>query len=134
MRYKIFDGILGLMIFWIVATVFEGMIVKDGIAGYLIAGGLYGAIMVTVVPLINFFTLPIKFISIFLISIMLSVIIMSIFNWALPVLDFGPGEVVGLQNSYFEFPKYDLNKMGNIIVPGLVTGFFSTVLKWLSHD
>jgi len=133
-KHRIFDIVIGLMVFWIVTGFFSGIVINEGIIGIIFCGILYGGVMSVVVPLVKFFTLPVKFISIFLISIMLSVIIFFVYNLAVPFIDFLDGGVIGLSNSYFQLNAIRLSVMGNVLIGGLVTGFFQSLLKWLSHN
>ncbi|NWG75021.1 MAG: hypothetical protein HXY24_10505 [Rubrivivax sp.] len=131
MKRRIYDTVLGLMAFWIVTDLFTGIEIREGLAGRLIVGGIYGVTMSVVVPLIRFFTLPVKIISLFLVAVMLSVIIFFIYNFAVPFINFGDGQIDGLENSFFQIPAINLNMIGNVIIAGVITGVFVTFLKLL---
>lgn len=134
MKRKIFGVVINFMLFWIISDIFSGIEIKEGITGYIICGGLFGIIMLIVVPLIRFFTLPVKFITILLISLMLSVIIFFLMNVGVPYIDFKDGGINGFSNIYFEFPEVELNMVGNVLVGGVVSAVFSSFLKWLENE
>ncbi len=131
MYRKIYDVLLNLMLFWIVTDLFSGIDINEGIAGYIICGGIFGIVMVAVIPLIKFFTLPIKFITLFLISIMLSIIVFFVLNFSVPFIDFKDGEIIGISNKYFQFPEVSLNMIGNVLIGGVSAGVLSAGLRWL---
>lgn len=134
MKRRIFFVILNLLIFWVVTDLFSGIIVKEGLVGYLICGGIYGVVMVNVVPLIKFFTFPIKLVSILLISLMLSIIVFFVLNFGVPFIDFTDGQIVGVANKYFSFPEFQMSMIGNVFVGGFITGLISALLKFLEKD
>ena len=134
MKTNIFWVIINMLLFWAVTDLFEGIAIQEGIVGYVICGGIFGIAMITVIPLIRFFTLPVKFISLFLISVMLSIIMFFLLNIAIPFIDFTDGAIVGLVNRYFGFPEIHLGMMGNVFVGGFVCGALSSVLSWLEED
>jgi len=131
MQEKVFNVVLNLMLFWVVSDLFSGIEIQEGIVGYLICGGIFGIAMIMVVPLIKFFTLPVKFVTIFLISMMLSVMVFFFLNFAIPFVDFTDGDLVGFTNRYFSLQAISFGMMGNVLVGGLVAGILSSVLKWL---
>jgi len=128
---RIYNVLIQLLLFWAITDLFSGIVIREGFMGYVICGGIFGLVMLIVVPMIKFFTLPVKFISIFLISIMLSVIVFFFLNFAVPFIDFTDGEIVGLSNRYFELPTFFLGMIGNVSVGGVVAGILSACLKWL---
>jgi len=134
MKRKIFSIVLNFMLFWIITDIFTGIDINEGILGYIVCGGLFGIIMLVVVPIIRFFTLPVKFITILLISLMLSVIIFFFMNVGVPYIDFKDGGLTGLSNTYFEFPQVELNMIGNVLVGSVVSAVFSSLLKWLENE
>lgn len=134
MKEKIFDVVLSLMLFWVVSDFFSGIEVQEGVVGYFICGGIFGIAMLAVIPFIRFFTLPIKFITILLISMMLSVMVFFFLNFAVPFIDFTDGEIVGLTNRYFNVEGIPLGMMGNVLVGGLVAGVLYSILKWLEEE
>lgn len=131
MYKKIYDTLLNLMLFWIVSDLFSGIEVNEGVVGYVICGGIFGLVMLGVAPLIRFFTLPVKFITLFLISIMLSIIVFFILNFGVPFIDFKDGTLVGFSSRYFQLPELKLNMIGNVLVGGFVTGMLSAGVKCL---
>lgn len=131
MKEKIFNIILHILLFWVISDIFTGIEVKEGIAGYLISGIIAGIVMIVVVPLIRFFTLPVKLISLILVSILVALILFLIFNFGLPIVDFTEGTIAGFQNTYFSFPVIKLGMIENVIVGGAVFGIFSALLTWL---
>lgn len=131
MKTRLFEVVTSFMLFWIVSDLFSGIQVQDGIVGFLVCGGIFGIAMLVVIPLIRFFTLPVKFITLLLISIMMSVMVFFFLNIAIPSIDFTDGELVGLSTSYFEIPDISLNMMGNVFIGGFLTGVLYTILKWL---
>lgn len=133
MKEKSFDAILNIMLFWIVSDLFSGIEVQEGLVGYLICGGIFGVIMLVVVPMIKFFTLPVKFITLLLFSMMLSVMIFFFLNFAVPFIDFTDGELVGFSNRYFSLEGISLGMMGNVLIGGLISGVLSSGLKWLEE-
>jgi uncharacterized membrane protein YvlD (DUF360 family) len=134
MKNRVFFVIVNLLIFWVVTDLFSGIVIKEGFVGYLVCGGLYGIVMVNVVPLIKFFTFPIKFISILLISLMLSIIVFFILNFGIPFIDFTDGEIIGFSSRYISIADIELSMIGNVIVGGLVSGLFSALMRLLEKD
>ncbi|MDD3646969.1 MAG: hypothetical protein PHS44_00515 [Candidatus Dojkabacteria bacterium] len=134
MKNRVFFVIVNLLIFWLVTDLFSGIVIKEGFVGYLVCGGLYGIVMVNVVPLIKFFTFPIKFISILLISLMLSIIVFFILNFGIPFIDFTDGEIIGFSSRYISIADIELSMIGNVIVGGLVSGLFSALMRLLEKD
>jgi uncharacterized membrane protein YvlD (DUF360 family) len=131
MKEKVFNIILHILLFWVISDIFTGIKVKEGIAGYLIAGIIAGIVMIVVVPLIRFFTLPVKLISLILVSILVSLILFLIFNFGLPVVDFTNGTIAGFQNTYFTLPEIKFGMIENVIVGGTFFGILSALLIWL---
>jgi len=134
MKEKVFDVILNLLLFWAISDLFSGIEIQEGVIGYLICGGIFGIAMLMVIPLIRFFTLPVKFITILLIAMMLSVIIFFFLNFTVPFVDFTDGEIVGFSNRYFTIGNVPLGMMGNVLVGGLIAGVLSAVLQWLEDE
>jgi hypothetical protein len=108
-----------------------GIEIKDGIIGYLICGVLFGSGMLVVVPLIRFFTLPVKFITLFMISVMLAIIIFFLFNFGLRFVDFKDGGLMGFDNSYISLPEIDFGMTGNVLLGGFLCGTISSGVKAL---
>ena len=131
MKKKIYLLIIYILVFWVVTSFFSGIVVNEGLLGYLVCGGIYGLVMIYAVPLIKFFTLPVKFISVLMVSIMLSIIVFFVLNFAIPYIDFTDGMVVGLSNRFFEFPEVELNMIGNVLIGGIVAGLLSTFIRIL---
>jgi uncharacterized membrane protein YvlD (DUF360 family) len=134
MKRKIFDTLWSILLFWVITDMLSGIVVQDGIVGYLICGGVFGIIMLSIIPLIRFFTLPIKFITIFLISVMLSIIIFFFLNFGVPFIDFTEGTFVGFANSYFTLPDIHLSMIGNVLTGGVISGLLYSLLKWLESE
>jgi uncharacterized membrane protein YvlD (DUF360 family) len=134
MQEKAFKVILNLMLFWILTDLFSGIEIQEGVVGYLICGGIFGLVMLLVVPLIKFFTLPVKFITLVLISMMLGVIVFFVLNFSVPFIDFSDGEIVGFSNRYFSMEPIALGMMGNVLVGGLIAGVLSALLEWLLEE
>jgi uncharacterized membrane protein YvlD (DUF360 family) len=134
MKEKIYTVVINLMLFWIVTDLFEGIKVQEGVLGYIVCGGIFGLCMLAVVPLVRFFTLPVKFITLFLISMMISVIVFFVLYVGIPFIDFLDGALVGFSNRYFDLPELELSTMGNVFVGGAVAGILSSVLQWLSNQ
>jgi len=134
MKGKIYDVIVSILLFWVISDLFSGIQVQDGLVGYIICGGIFGLTMLVVIPLIKFFTLPIKFITIFLIAIMLSVIVFFFLNFAIPAIDFTDGKLVGLSTSYLTIPSVNLSMIGNVFIGGALSGMLYATLKWLSRE
>ncbi|MBU0976401.1 MAG: hypothetical protein ABIE03_00530 [Patescibacteria group bacterium] len=134
MKNRVFFVLLNLLIFWVITDLFSGIIIKEGIVGYLVCGGLYGIVMVNVVPLIKFFTFPIKFVSVLLISLMLSIIVFFVLNFGIPFIDFTDGELVGFSSRYLSLEDVHFSMIGNVLVGGLATGLFSALMKLLEKD
>lgn len=141
MKEKVFTVVLNIMLFWVVSDLFSGIDVLEGVVGYLVCGGIFGIGMLAVIPLIRFFTLPVKFITVLLIAMMLSVMIFFLLNLGVSFVDFKDGVIEGFTNRYFSLGEVPLGMMGNVMVGGLVCGILSAILEWLqegvpkrSHD
>lgn len=134
MQEKVFNVILNLMLFWIVSDLFSGIEIQEGIVGYIISGGIYGIAMLLAVPLIKFFTLPVKFVTLLFVSMMLSVIVFFVLNFSVPFIDFTDGEILGLSSRYLGMETMSLGMMGNVLVGGLVAGVLSAGLKCLGGE
>lgn len=132
MKEKIYKIAVNILVFWVVIDFFSGITVKEGLLGYLVCGGIFGLAMLIVAPLIRFFTLPVKFITLFLIGIMVSIMIFFIMSVGVFFIDFSDGTIVGLDNRYFEFPKLELSMMGNVFVGGSIGGILSALMESLS--
>lgn len=128
MKTKVYTVIMNILLFWAVTDVFSGIVVKEGVLGYLICGGIFGIGMLLVEPLIRFFTLPVKFITLIMISLMVSVMVYFLLNLGVPFIDFKDGALVGLTNRYFSIEKLGLDMMGNVLVGGLINGLLSASL------
>lgn len=50
------------------------------------------------------------------------------------MIDFADGEIVGLNNQYFDFPELPLGMMGNILVGGMITGLVYSLVKVFSQE
>jgi uncharacterized membrane protein YvlD (DUF360 family) len=131
MQKRIYDVLVSVLLFWVLTELFAGIEVNEGALGFLVCGGIFGIVMLAVEPLIRFFTLPVKFITLFFTSVMLSVIVFFFLNFGVPFIDFKDGAIEGLSNRYFEFPEVSLNMIGNVLVGGLLAGVLSATLKWL---
>jgi uncharacterized membrane protein YvlD (DUF360 family) len=131
MKTKVFNVIVNLMLFWVVIDLFDGIEINEGVLGYIVCGGIFGIVMLGVIPLIRFFTLPVKFISLLLISIMLSIIVFFFLNFGVPFIDFKDGAMAGFTNRYFDLPKLELSMMGNVFTGGALGGILYTCLKSL---
>ncbi|MBN2016313.1 phage holin family protein [Candidatus Dojkabacteria bacterium] len=134
MKKKVLTIIINLLLFWVVSDMFSGIEINEGVLGFVICGGIFGLVMLAVEPLIKFFTLPVKFITLFFVSIMLSIMIFFILNIGIPFIDFKDGELVGLSNRYFTVPTVNLNMIGNVLVGGLTAGILSSALMWLEKN
>ena len=131
MKTKIYIVIINIMLFWIVSDILTGITIKEGILGYVICGGFLGIAMLTVIPLIKFFTLPIKFITIIIISLMVSIIAFFAMNFTLPFVSFTDGTITFLANRYFTVNGIELGMTSNIVIGSLVAGFLSATLETL---
>ncbi len=129
MKKNFYYLFLNILIFWVTSDIFTGINVNDGIVGYIICGGIFGLSMIFVVPLIKFFTLPVKFITSFTTSVALSIFSFLFMNFGVPFIDFRDGIISGFQNRYFELPIVELNMFGNIFVGGTVAGVLSALLR-----
>lgn len=131
MKERLYETILDLMVFWIVTGLFSGIIVNEGVLGYIICGGIFGIALTFIIPLIKFFTLPVKAVTVISVSVMISVIVFFVYNFALPFIDFSDGALEGLSNMYFEFPELTLSMIGNVLVGGFSTGIISALIRLL---
>lgn len=133
MGRKVFKIVLNFLLFWVITDMFSGIEVLEGLLGYVVCGGLFGIAMMAVIPLIRFFTLPVKFISVFLIAVMLSVVVFFILNFGIPYIDFQDGSIIGLENRYFQLPEIHLSMIGNILLGGVFSGLLSALLTTLEE-
>lgn len=132
MKKNIHDIIIHIFIFWIVTNIFTGITVKQEIIGYILTGGIYGIIMLSVVPLIKFFTFPFKFISILLISVLVSLIIFFMLNFFFPYVDFKDGTIWGFSKGIINLSSIKLTMMSNVFWGGFVSGILSALIVWLN--
>ena len=123
--------VLHLLVFWVVTDLFSGISLNEGVVGYLVCGGIYGLVMAYAIPLIKFFTLPIKFISILLVTVMLSIVVFFLLNLGIPFIDFTDGTIVGFSNRFIDLPQVELSMMGNVLVGGLTAGVISSLIRLL---
>ncbi len=130
-RERIFNIIINFLLFWVVTDIFSGITIKEGLVGYIICGGMFGVAMLTVVPLIKFFTLPLKLVSVLILSAMISIMVFFLLNFGVPYIDFADGTLVGISNSSFEIPNVKLSMMTNVFFGGAVSGLLSGLMLFL---
>jgi uncharacterized membrane protein YvlD (DUF360 family) len=132
MKTKIFWVTINLFLFWVVSDLLSGIVVLEGVVGHIVCGILFGVAMLIVIPVIKFFTLPIKFITLFLISILVSIIFFFILQvTADPFITFMDGELMGFSNNFFELPYLAIGTTWNVVIGGILCGFFSSLVSWL---
>lgn len=133
MKLKILTICIHAMAFWIMVDILDGiqtsrMLVQIGL------GVVWGVIVLGISRVVRFFTLPEGPITLFIASVGLALVTLTIYNFSPFSIYFNETYFPGFSNGVISIGEFTLSTVGNIVGGGIILGIISGSLLTLEED
>lgn len=130
----LYSFILSSMIFYITATLIQGIHTSGQIIHWIMMFGVFGIANSLIRQTIKFFTFPQNFTTYWLVGSILNFGAIYGMSLILPGIQIGETLVNPISAGIFSINPYTLTPFLTIVLTSIVTSFFSTSLYWLKKS
>ncbi|MEI6887079.1 MAG: hypothetical protein WCK31_02465 [bacterium] len=130
-KLKVYLVCVSILIFWVLSTLFSGIIVKDGLIGYILIGALFGIFMQSSSKVIRFLTLKENIFTSILFSCILSFALFFLLNTLSPLLVIKEGILKGFSTDVVVIKDFLLDKNTTLAIFSILCGTINALVDEL---
>lgn len=126
---KVFLSSLSL---WFTTLITTGLVVKDGILTFIVAGFVLYLLQRVLKPILQLVTLPINMLTLGLFSLVINAVTLFVLTLIVPQVKIVPFVFPGYNLAGFVFPRLSFNELGAFVVIALVLTVVKRTMEWLT--